>query len=190
MVVPDVVEGAVVVAAAVEVPVLEVVPLVVDPVDVVVAALVPVDDRVVVAPCRRRTGRRRGGFASWPLSASASSICCCTAATWAAIAAGVPFAPSAESAFSCCSAACDLLRRAPGDGCDVSVTTIWSAIAVVRHAGQLTLSAPAALIGAIVLLCADDQHDLEGDGDRRARVAVRERERAVRVLSPARRRRR
>ena len=33
------------------------------------------------------------------------------------------------------------------------MTTIWSAIAVVMHAGQLTFSAPAALIGAIVLLC-------------------------------------
>ena len=32
------------------------------------------------------------------------------------------------------------------------MTTIWSAIAVVMHAGQLTLSAPAALIGAITLL--------------------------------------
>ena len=38
------------------------------------------------------------------------------------------------------------------DGSDLSVTTIWSAIAVVMHDGQLTFSASATLIGVIVSL--------------------------------------
>ena len=93
-----------------------------------------------------------GGFATRPLSCSSVSICCWTAATSAAIALGVPSAPSAGSASSC-SGPRSASPAARCDGAAVSVTTIWSAIAVVMQAGQLTFSAPATLIGAIVSLC-------------------------------------
>jgi hypothetical protein len=113
---------------------------------VVVVACVVVDFVVVVVVVVDEVV-----FASWPLSLSAVSICFWTAATVAAIAAGDPFAPSDESASSCFSAVW-IRCTSSSVGCDLSVTTIWSAIAVVRQYGQLTLSAPAALIGAITLL--------------------------------------
>jgi hypothetical protein len=92
-----------------------------------------------------------GGFVSSPLFASSASICRCTATTAAAIAAGDPSAPSAGRALSFSSAARSFATSS-SEGWDCNVTTIWSAIAVVMHAGQLTFSAPAALTGAIVLL--------------------------------------
>jgi hypothetical protein len=92
-----------------------------------------------------------GGFVSRPLFASSASICRWTATTAAAIAAGDPSAPSAGRALSCSSAARSLATSS-SEGWDFNVTTIWSAIAVVMQAGQLTFSAPAALTGAIVLL--------------------------------------
>jgi hypothetical protein len=87
-----------------------------------------------------------------PLSVSVVSTACCTAATCAAISAGVASAPSKGNAFSLARAACSF-RRSEAGGCLDTVTTIWSAIAVVMHAGQSAFSAPAALIGAIVSLC-------------------------------------
>lgn len=40
-----------------------------------------------------------------------------------------------------------------GVGRDLRVTTIWSAMAVVAHAGHRELSASAVLTGATILLC-------------------------------------
>jgi hypothetical protein len=119
-------------------------------VDCVVVGLVVVA-RVVVAAVVVVVVVVAGGFATWPLAASASSSCFCTAATVAATAAGVPFAPSVETASSCFSAS-SIRCTSSAVGSDLSVTTIWSAIAVVTQAGQFTFSAPAALIGAISLL--------------------------------------
>jgi hypothetical protein len=117
--------------------------------DVVVAVAVEV---VVVLPVVVVAGVVEvGGFVSSPLFVSSASICCWTATTAAAIAAGDPSAPSAGSALSCSSAARSFATSS-SEGCDFNVTTIWSAIAVVMQAGQLTFSAPAALTGAIVLL--------------------------------------
>lgn len=121
--------------------------------DVVVVLSVVVDEVVVVAAVVVVAVDvvDAGGFASWPLSASAAPISCSTAATWAAIASGVAAAPSAEIASSFCSAA-SIFCTSSGVGCEVSVTTIWFANAAVRQTGQLTFNDPAALIGAIVAL--------------------------------------
>jgi hypothetical protein len=77
-----------------------------------------------------------GGLVSSPLFCSAESISCCTVVTSAATAAGVPAAPSAGSAFSCLRSAFSVSRSC-WEGWDLSVTTIWSARAVVIQAGQL-----------------------------------------------------
>jgi len=87
-----------------------------------------------------------------PLSVSVVSTACCTAATCASISAGVASAPNDGRAFSVRNAAWSF-RRSSAEGCFDTVTTIWSAIAVVMQAGQSTFSAPAALIGAITSLC-------------------------------------
>jgi hypothetical protein len=146
VVVVGAVVGSAVVVGVVEVPVVGVV-VVVGPVvvGVVVPAVVVGVVVVVVAAVVVN------GWAREPLDSSADSTCCCTAPTCAAIAAGVPPAPRAGrassffSADSISSTSCRL-------GCFVSVTTIWSAIAVVRQAGQLTFREPAASIGAITAL--------------------------------------
>lgn len=91
------------------------------------------------------------GLAGRPLLLIVVSISCWTLSTSAATAAGVPLTPRDGSAFSCLSSMSSS-RTSCFDGWDLSVTTIWSAIAVVTQAGQLSLSAPATLIGAIVLL--------------------------------------
>jgi hypothetical protein len=76
-----------------------------------------------------------GGLASSPLLCSADWTSCCTVATWEATAAGVPPAPSAGSAFSCFRSLSSVDTSACV-GWDFSVTTSWSASAVVVHAGQ------------------------------------------------------
>ena len=76
-----------------------------------------------------------GGLATSPLDFSAESISCCTVPTSVAIAAGVPAAPSAGSAFSCLRSAVSVSRSCC-EGWALSVTTIWSASAVVTQAGQ------------------------------------------------------
>src|SRR5205807_7139918 len=76
-----------------------------------------------------------GGFVSSPLDCSALSISCCTVATWEATAAGVPLAPSEGSAFSCCRSALSVASSCR-EGWAFSVTTIWSASAVVTQAGH------------------------------------------------------
>jgi hypothetical protein len=91
--------------------------------DVPAAEVVPVAD---VAP---------NGCGRSPLAFSWSSICDWTVSTAAAIAAGVPFAPSCWSAPSCCNVASSL-RTSAADGCERSVAISWSAIAVVVHAGH------------------------------------------------------
>jgi hypothetical protein len=63
----------------------------------------------------------------------------------------VPAAPSCGSASSCFSAVW-IRVTSSSVGCDLSVITSWSAIAVVTHDGQFTFSAPAASIGAISAL--------------------------------------
>jgi hypothetical protein len=88
---------------------------------------------------------------SEPLSLSSVSISCCTVATAAAIAVGVPLAPSLGNAPSWLRSEFSLASRA-ADGWTESVTTIWSATAVVMQAGQLSLSASATLIGVTILL--------------------------------------
>lgn len=55
-------------------------------------------------------------------------------------------------ACSFCSSAVSA-RSSSADGTERSVTTIWSAIAVVTQYGQLSLSASATSIGLITLLC-------------------------------------
>jgi hypothetical protein len=117
---------------------------------VVVAGAVVVVARVVVAAVVVVVDVV-GGFATWPLSASAVSISFCTVATVAATAAGVPPAPSCGSASSSFSAAW-IRETSWSVGWDLSVITSWSAIAVVTQAGQFTFSAPAASIGAISAL--------------------------------------
>ena len=76
-----------------------------------------------------------GGPVSSPLPLSWVSISRWTVPTAAAIAAGDPFAPNAGNAFSCLRSALSCATSSCG-GSDLSVTTIWSAIAVVMHAGQ------------------------------------------------------
>jgi hypothetical protein len=76
-----------------------------------------------------------GGFATSPLWFRVVSTSCWTVATWEATTAGVPPAPRAGRAFSCFSA-CSSLASSARDGCEFSVITIWSAIAVVVQAGQ------------------------------------------------------
>ena len=76
-----------------------------------------------------------GGFVSRPLLCSALSISCCTTATSEATAAGVPPAPSAGNAFSCFRSWVSVAINA-AEGWALSVTTIWSARAVVVQAGQ------------------------------------------------------
>jgi hypothetical protein len=110
----------------------------------VVGVEVGVVDGVVVVPVG-------AGFATCPLARSALSTCVWTVCTCAAIAAAEASAPSELMASSPRSAVWICPTRA-GVGCALSVTTIWSAIAVVRHAGQFAFRAPAMLIGAIVLL--------------------------------------
>lgn len=80
-------------------------------------------------------GLELGGFVSRPLLWSAVSISCCTVATCEATAAGVPPAPSEGSAFSCFRSFSSVATSV-ADGWDFSVTTSWSASAVVVHAGQ------------------------------------------------------
>jgi hypothetical protein len=121
------------------------------PPESVVAAPVGDAESVDVAPVDVVAVPPTGSPVTMPLELSVDSTCCCTAATCAAISAGVASAPRAGSASSRASAACSLFRSS-ADGCSDTVTTIWSAIAVVMHAGQSTFSAPAALIGAIVSL--------------------------------------
>lgn len=77
-----------------------------------------------------------GGFANRPLLLSSVWICCWTVPTAAVIAAGVPPAPSDGRPLSCLRSAASFVSNAC-DGCEVSVTTIWSASAVVMQAGQL-----------------------------------------------------
>ena len=93
-----------------------------------------------------------GGFVARPLSSRSFWIACCTSATCLATSAGVPAAPSDEIASSFLSSS---LRRcsSSSEGTDLIDSTIWSAIAVVMHEGQLTFSAPAKFSGAIVSLC-------------------------------------
>jgi hypothetical protein len=93
-----------------------------------------------------------GGFVARPLSSRSFWIAFCTSATCLATAAGVPAAPRAEIASSFLSSS---LRRCSNssEGTDLIDSTIWSAIAVVMHDGQLTFSAPAKFSGAIVSLC-------------------------------------
>lgn len=76
-----------------------------------------------------------GGLASSPLACRAVSISCCTLPTSEVTALGVPPAPSAGNAFSCFRSFSNAATSA-GEGCAVSVTTSWSASAVVVHAGH------------------------------------------------------
>ena len=92
------------------------------------------------------------GAASNPLLVSTISTCRCTVFTTAATAAGVPRSPSngrTFSSFKICSSCCS----SRWDGAAFSVTTIWSAIAVVAQAGQFELRALASFTGAMTLLC-------------------------------------
>ena len=73
---------------------------------------------------------------SRPLSCSCVWISCCTAATAEATVAGVALPPSSGSALSCLRSAASCAVSSL-EGSDFSVTTIWSAIAVVRQAVQL-----------------------------------------------------
>ena len=75
------------------------------------------------------------GVVGSPLSSSSVSTSCWTASTCDATAVGVPWAPSAGNAFNCFSAASSFASNA-AVGWALSVTTSWSAIAVVVHAGQ------------------------------------------------------
>jgi hypothetical protein len=77
-----------------------------------------------------------GGLVTRPLDCSAESISFCTVETSEATALGVPAAPSAGNAFSCLRSAFSESRSCR-EGWALSVTTIWSASAVVMHAGQL-----------------------------------------------------
>ena len=134
--------------------------------------------------CRGRGGRRgrrglgAGAGTAGRSSSNSSRISSSTSASSATAAATFrPRAVSASSLFKAATSRC----WSSSEGSASSVTTIWLAIAVVMHSGQLTFSAPATLIGRDRVAAADDQHDLEGDRDRRARLAAGEREGAVRV---------
>jgi hypothetical protein len=91
------------------------------------------------------------GLLGSPLASISCSICCCTADTCAATATGVPWAPSCDSAPSFFRSFWSSVSSCV-EGCDLSVTTIWSAIAVVIQAGQSPFSAPAALMGVMMRL--------------------------------------
>ena len=92
------------------------------------------------------------GVVSSPLSSRTVCTCCCTPATAAATAAGVPPVPNWGSAPSWDKILSILCSSGTG-GCDLRVTTIWSAMAVVEQAGQFELSEVAWFTGAITLLC-------------------------------------
>ena len=115
---------------------------------VVVGTVAVVVAGEVVVVCGAVVVGREAGT-SRPLSSSSCWICFSTSAISATAAATSP--PSAVSASSFCKAATSRCWSS-ADGSPVSVTTNCLAIAVVKHAGQLTLSAPAALMGAMTLL--------------------------------------
>lgn len=76
-----------------------------------------------------------GGLVSSPLLCNALWISCWTVPTADATAAGVPPAPNEGSAFNRFRSLSSVATSA-AEGCDFSVTTIWSASAVVMQAGQ------------------------------------------------------
>jgi hypothetical protein len=138
-------EGVVVVVVVAGAGVVEAAVVVVDPVgvDAVGGALEEVevvelpldeDDDVVVLSVVEELGLEE--VVIKPLLCSCVSISCWTAATAEATAAGVASDPSSGSASSCLRSAASCAASSL-DGCDLSVTTIWSAMAVVRHAVQL-----------------------------------------------------
>jgi hypothetical protein len=100
--------------------------------DEVVVVEVPLDEEDDVVVWSVEDGLVFDDVVTRPLLCSCVSISCWTAATAAATAPGVALAPSCGSALSCLRSAASCAASSL-EGWELSVTTIWSASAVVRQ---------------------------------------------------------